>query len=61
MSIELPNLGAKPTDLKISNVYKITNPDWYKRLNLIFADAPKNLSRGNGICGLNIKAVILIM
>ena len=43
MSIELPNLGAKPNDLKISNVYKITNPDKYERLNLIFADKPKEL------------------
>ena len=24
MSTVLPNLGAKPTDLKIENVYKIT-------------------------------------
>ncbi len=35
--------SANPTDLKISNVYKITEPMGYARLNLIFAHKPEKI------------------
>ena len=58
MSTVLPNLGAKPTDLKIENVYKITKLNGksesreltrYKELNLIYADGPKNLTDNDSL------------
>ena len=47
MSTELQDLGAKPTDLKISKVYKITNPTGYEKLNLIFAHKPEKIQEGS--------------